>query len=322
MKHRDPPWVKRSFRNSVYVKTPRCASSSIVRALVDNRLALPEEFGASDERGGFPVAVARANLTGIDYCTKAPDDYLALASGVHAPRQWTEEPDLFLWTVVRNPFEKAVSAFIQNKDRGLLSPKCTFEEYLFMLWQIWFAASTHPPDIPTPRSAMENLVEWVRWSEILQNPQPQLTGPNEVPNDPGMDHIFDCFYHGANWESMILFEHPDPWLNLNLITRTIPGYGWGRPGPLGRGPEYLIPGCGWKGKPRHLDFVVKFESLQNDFDKLCDLLDYPTIQLPHENKSHTRNRPAYKKYYTETSYNMTIDLYYHEITTFGYSFGS
>mgnify|MGYP001042947676 FL=1 len=65
-----------------------------------------------------------------------------------------------------------------------------------------------------------------------------------------------------------------------------------------------------------VDYVLKFESLANDFKKIQDLLHIDT-PLPHINKT---RRDNYKKYYNENTINYVYNKYIEEIKTFGYQY--
>ncbi|MCK4709668.1 MAG: sulfotransferase family 2 domain-containing protein [Gammaproteobacteria bacterium] len=88
-----------------------------------------------------------------------------------------------------------------------------------------------------------------------------------------------------------------------------------------------------------VDFVGRFESLQQDFDKVCDHLSFEDSKLPYVNSSEKksrilrrkiknliyRNGESDKKHYTEFYDNETIDAvseyYKNDIETFKYTYG-
>lgn len=65
------------------------------------------------------------------------------------------------------------------------------------------------------------------------------------------------------------------------------------------------------------DFIGRFENLQNDFDKVLNILGVERINLPHENKFEHDN---YKKYYTKEDAEKVFKLYQRDIEYFNYSF--
>ena len=66
-----------------------------------------------------------------------------------------------------------------------------------------------------------------------------------------------------------------------------------------------------------IDFIGRFETLQKDFNQICDALDLPRTQLPHENQS---NRRPYQDYYTEEAREIVTEIYKEDIERFGYTF--
>ncbi len=64
------------------------------------------------------------------------------------------------------------------------------------------------------------------------------------------------------------------------------------------------------------DFVGRFETLHDDFRKVCDVIGIGN-DLPHENR--TDHRP-YRHYYTENSRAIVERVYRQDLDTFGYEF--
>jgi len=72
-----------------------------------------------------------------------------------------------------------------------------------------------------------------------------------------------------------------------------------------------------------VDFVGKFETLQADFDKVCESLGLPAIKLKHVNKGGAPSRPdlgAYQNYYDDETRQCVGELYIEDIQIFGYQF--
>lgn len=70
-----------------------------------------------------------------------------------------------------------------------------------------------------------------------------------------------------------------------------------------------------------LDFIGKFENLQQDFDKICNKIGVPQKQLPHACKSNFKNKP-YVDFYNSTTKKIVAEKYAKDIEYFGYKFGS
>jgi hypothetical protein len=71
-------------------------------------------------------------------------------------------------------------------------------------------------------------------------------------------------------------------------------------------------------RPRiHIDFVMRFERLQQDFDTVCERLGIARQELPHRNKS---DRDHYSSYYDDQLIKLVAKKYACEIKEFGYRF--
>jgi hypothetical protein len=68
-----------------------------------------------------------------------------------------------------------------------------------------------------------------------------------------------------------------------------------------------------------LDFIGRFERLQDDWNYLCLLLDLPSVVLPVERKSN-RRYSHYSHYYSDELVEMVGNFYHEDVTAFGYFF--
>tara|TARA_R110001606_G_scaffold398874_1_gene579329 strand:- start:137 stop:730 length:594 start_codon:yes stop_codon:yes gene_type:complete len=66
------------------------------------------------------------------------------------------------------------------------------------------------------------------------------------------------------------------------------------------------------------DFVGRFENFQNDFDLICDQIDYSKVKLPHVNKT---KHAHYTEYYNDQSIKIIARSFEEDIDTFKYRFG-
>jgi len=68
------------------------------------------------------------------------------------------------------------------------------------------------------------------------------------------------------------------------------------------------------------DFIGRFELLQQDFEKICDLLSIDHIELPHQIKGGGQNE--YQQAYDKDLIRFVGEVFAEEITEFGYSFST
>ena len=66
-----------------------------------------------------------------------------------------------------------------------------------------------------------------------------------------------------------------------------------------------------------MDYIGRFENLQEDFDHVCGLIGYEIQQLEHHNKS---NEYLYRELYTDEARDIIYQRYEDDIRNFGYEF--
>lgn len=96
-----------------------------------------------------------------------------------------------------------------------------------------------------------------------------------------------------------------------------PRYNQVRPDAVIRLKNHIIPQTHPYHGLQHVEFIGRFESLQSDFDYVCDRLNIDSITLPRTNWTH---RSRYQDYFDGESRRLAEELYRKDLNDFGYQF--
>jgi hypothetical protein len=83
--------------------------------------------------------------------------------------------------------------------------------------------------------------------------------------------------------------------------------------------RHLVPQWFWvtDRKKIDVDFLGKFENFQADYDTVCDRINVPRHELPHEHKT---KHLHYKEYYDRETIDIVGNIYWKDIDFFNYTF--
>ena len=70
-------------------------------------------------------------------------------------------------------------------------------------------------------------------------------------------------------------------------------------------------------KDQNFNYIGKVESIQKDFDYICDAINIKRLKLKHKNKSTDKN---YQTYYTSKTKDIVYKKFLHDIKYFDYEF--
>lgn len=122
---------------------------------------------------------------------------------------------------------------------------------------------------------------------------------------------FRCLtYQNDLTESSIFAD----WVELAYCRKDPRYYDW---------PKMFMPQLDWitdENGEIIVDFIGRFENLQNDFDEICDRLNIGRMKLPHLNISRNRSNPSYQDFYDHETKTIVEKWFKKDIEFFSYEF--
>jgi hypothetical protein len=96
-----------------------------------------------------------------------------------------------------------------------------------------------------------------------------------------------------------------------------PRYNEVRPTPLVRLKNHILPQCHPYHGLRHVEFIGRFENLQEDFARVADRLGLPVRELP---RSNWTQRGNYRDYYDAETLRLAQQYFAEDLDRFQYTF--
>lgn len=178
---------------------------------------------------------------------------------------------------------------------------------------------------------------------LRYNRDPRL-GPERLAHLTAEEYVRCGYMNEAEFSSYYKFSFVrNPWARLvseyhyrkyagNMDFKSFLMRGLPQPGPSDA-YRHIVPQCDFlydiSGRLL-VDFVGRFESLQADFDIVCQRLRIADTRLPHINASAAVHAgtvgssslpTSYTKYYDEETKALVAEMYRKDIDTFSYEFG-
>ena len=301
--------ARTNFDYICYVPMPRCASTSIKQGLQSAGILSKSFIHDVPQRNG--LIVARPSLVWNDVCQWRWWQMFWGDRGEIPNRVERDGLKLFLWTVVRNPYSRVVSAWKLALKEGWLHPSthkdATLEEFLSLMF------ATLQDNI----SVVDGYPAWFKNGRhgSLLAPKLRQADANEMfllegVTREGLESMWGHTISVAD-SSLALTDH-QRWHKEDQQTFTcgVSGLANMYVNGLVHGIVPSIP-RGWRTPlPFH---TVKFENLHSDFGILCRFLGWPEIELPHLNKI---QKDDFMSYHNEKTIQLTNIFYDYEFSTF------
>jgi hypothetical protein len=267
------------MKPNIFFKTPKAAGTSILKALEECDVYDPHTPTHKIQNNGF--CHVRYYVGGDDTINEG----LGCRENL-TKKEWEGdfEKNAYLWTVVRNPYERIVSCWFDACYRGYFSKRHTFKDFVSFVHSVKCV------------NTIDEAMEAAQMSAILCDcAKPGVSAIHT--NADGCDCYFGILSHALPWGHS--------WLMTNDTSAS----------------SQVLPKLWENSLPRNFDYIIRFERLCEDFDKVCKELEI-TASLPHVNRK-PRKSKHYMTYYEgdETIVKLVTNIYEYEFFAFGYRFG-
>ena len=141
------------------------------------------------------------------------------------------------------------------------------------------------------------------------------------------DKLFKFCFVRNPWDKVVSEFRFRIWTYQNELTSDASFAEWVRSTYVENNPQYydwpkmFLPQLEWMTDEKGdlaIDFIGRFENLQNDFNIICDTINIERKILRHENKSRKNNN--YRDYYDDETKSIVENWFKADIEYFGYEF--
>ena len=287
--------AKNKFEYIGYIKSAKSAGTAIVHTLREAGILNEKYIWDVPNKNGFFMTRPQ----------RSPEDL------IHH-RWWQKPPNrenVLMWGVVRNPYDRIVSAWLYSIQQKQIPPEVTLEDYC-------------------------------QWLYTMYTTTVCVSMVNKYPDfyrDKDADYLMsELWIHGNSWQSQAFFAPALKKLQDHCIEgkndvwhRLVMGANYPYPCPIAPSDYflmenlYLFPcfsGHGFK-KVSQWDWkVLKFENLQDEMDELCKQLDWPAMNLSRRfNVTKAKNK-HYRFYHSPETVKFVQIFYQYEINLGNYTF--
>ena len=271
-----------------YVPSPRCASTSIKSGLCHSGVLEESHFPDVPGRNGF--FVANPVMSWSDTVQwRWWQHFITTPEGSQIARKVDRHDlKLFLWTVVRNPYDRIVSAWQVALREKWLYESCSLEDFISLVLAV------QSGNIYTDNFDGVDRPVVARGDELI------------VMADMTRAGVENAFNHAASLVTTPIFTTDFNRYLREDKAKFCQGVSGVSNMTVNNKTHWITPITPVKYRYLMKFYYLKFESLQSDFNVLCDRLGWPHVELPHHNKIESGN---FMSHHTEKTIHLTNILY-------------